>query len=95
MGAVIGAIVSILLLKDVTHLGAFMCLGSVTLIIFFLPFYFSNMEVIYHRYEERFKDGNKAAVEMILRRIQSSIELSEEERKELEDSFKNDDMEEK
>ena len=95
VGAVVGAIVSILLLKDVTYLGAFMCLGSVTLIVFFLPFYFSNMEVIYHRYEERFKDGNKAAVEMILRRIQSSIELSEEERKELEDSFKNDDMEEK
>ena len=95
MGSIIGAIISILILKNVTYLGAFMCLGSVTLIVFFLPFYFSNMEVIYHRYEPSFKDGNKEAVELILRRIQSSIEMTEEERKELEDSFRNDDLEEK
>ena len=53
------------------------------------------MEVLYHRYEPYFKDGNKAAVEMILRRIQNSIELSEEEREELEKSFNNDGEEEK
>ena len=63
--------------------------------MFFLPFYFSNMEVLYHRYEPYFKDGNKAAVEMILRRIQNSIELSEEEKEELEKSFNNDGEEEK
>ena len=95
VGAIVGALISILLIRNTMYLGAFMCLGSVTLIVFFLPFYFSNMEVIYHHYESNFKDGNKAAVEMILHRIQSSIELSEEERKELEDSFKNDDQEEK
>ena len=53
------------------------------------------MEVLYHRYEPYFREGNKAAVEMILRRIQSSIDLTEEERKELEASFKQDDDEEK
>ena len=41
------------------------------------------------------KEEIKAAVEMILRRIQNSIELSEEEREELEKSFNNDGEEEK
>lgn len=95
VGASVGALVSILIIKNITYLGSFICLGSVLFIVFFLPFYFSNMEVIYHRYEAYFKDGNKAAVEMILHRIQSSIELSEEEKKELEDSFNRDDLEEK
>ena len=88
VGAIVGACVSILLIKDVTYLGAFICLGSVLFIVFFLPFYFSNMEVIYHRYEAYFKEGNKAAIEMIIARIQSNIELSEEERHNLEQSFK-------
>ena len=95
VGAIVGACVSILLIKDVTYLCAFICLGSVLFIVFFLPFYFSNMEVIYHRYEAYFKEGNKAAIEMIIARIQSNIELSEDERKDLEDSFKSDDLEEK
>ncbi len=95
LGAVVGAILSIFIFKNITYLGAFICLGSVLFIVFFLPFYFSNMEVIYHRYEAYFRDGNKAAIEMIISRIQSNIELSEDERKELEDSFKSDDLEEK
>ena len=95
VGSLVGAILSILVFKNVTYLGAFICLGGVILILFFLPFYFSNMEVLYHRYEPYFREGNKAAVEMILRRIQSSIDLTEEERKELEASFKQDDDEEK
>lgn len=95
LGAIVGAILSIFIFKNITYLGAFICLGSVLFIVFFLPFYFSNMEVIYHRYEAYFRDGNKAAIEMIISRIQSNIELSEDERKELEDSFKSDDLEEK
>ena len=68
-------------------------IGAFILLIFFLPFYFPNMEVLYHRYEDEFKEGNRKAVEIILTRIQSSIELSEEERRKLEESFKNNDEE--
>ena len=95
LGATTGILLTILLFKNVTYLGASICVGSVLFVMFFLPFYFSNMEVLYHRYEPYFKDGNKAAVEMILRRIQNSIELSEEEKEELEKSFNNDGEEEK
>ena len=95
VGAVVGACISIFLLKNVMYLGASICIGSVLFIVFFLPFYFSNMEVIYHRYEAYFREGNKEAIEMIIARIQSNIELSDDERKELEESFKSDDLEEK
>ena len=95
LGGVLGAILSIFVFKNITFLGAFMSLGSVTLIIFFLPFYFPNMEALYTRYENVFKEGNRMAIESILERIQSSIELSEEEKRDLEKSFKNDDEEKK
>ena len=55
--------------------------------------YFPNMEVLYHRYENVFKEGNKMAIESILERIQTSIDLSEEEKRNLENSFKNDNEE--
>jgi hypothetical protein len=48
------------------------------------------MEVLYHRYEESFKEGNKKAIEIFLERISNSIELSEEEKRKLEESFKDD-----
>ena len=80
--------------KTYTFLPAFVTIGAFALLVFFLPFYFPNMEVLYHRYEESFKEGNKKAIEIFLERIQNSIELSEEERKKLEESF-NDDSEKK
>ena len=80
--------------KTYTFLPAFVTVGAFALLVFFLPFYFPNMEVLYHRYEESFKEGNKKAIEIFLERIQNSIELSEEERKKLEESF-NDDNEKK
>ena len=94
IGSVIGAIISYFVIKDISFMPAIVALGSVSLLVFFLPFYFSNMEVIYSRYIVDFKKGNTAAVQAILARIQSSIDLSEEERKQLEDSFKEETKEE-
>ena len=94
IGSILGGLISLLIIKDVNFFLPIVTLGSVTLLLFFLPIYFSNMEVIYSRYIDAFKEGNKVAVETILARIQSSIDLSEEERKQLEDSFKEDSKEE-
>ena len=94
LGSVLGGLIVYFVIKDITFLPAVVSLGSVTLLLFFLPIYFSNMEVIYSRYIGDFKNGNKAAVEAILTRIQASIDLSEEERKQLEDSFKEETKEE-
>lgn len=95
VGAAIGATIFFLLIDDVTFLPALITLGTITFFIFFLPFYFPNMEVLYHRYVNTFKEGNQMAVEAILARIQNSIELSEEERRNLEQSFNDQDEEEK
>lgn len=93
VGSVVGGLIAYFFIKDILFFNALVSLGSVTLLIFFLPFYFANMEAIYLRYEHYFKEGNKAAVEAVLARIQNSIELSEEERKHLEESFKDEERE--
>ena len=89
LGSIGGAALAIFVFKDVTLLSALVILGSVALLLFFLPFYFSNMETLFERYEGSFKEGHKQAIEMILARIQASIDLTEEEKKGLEESFRN------
>ena len=90
LGAGLGALVYFLLVNSILFLVPCLVIGAMFSLIFFLPFYFPNMEVLYHRYENAFKEGNKIAVETVLSRIQTSIELSEEEKRSLEASFKDD-----
>ena len=94
LGSIGAGLIAYFLIKDISLFPAIIGLGSVTLLLFFLPIYFSNMEVIYSRYIDAFKNGNKMAVEAVMARIQSSIDLSEEEKRQLEDSFKEDNKEE-
>lgn len=78
----------IFLVRRIDLLPGFVFVGGVSLLMFYFPFYFANMETIYKKYEEYFKEGNQRAIEAILQRIQNSIELSEEEKKQLEESLK-------
>ena len=94
LGSVAGGLIAFFLIKDLIYLPALVSLGSVALLFIFLPLYFSNMESLYERYENAFKEGNKRAVEAILARIQSSIDLTDDEKRGLEESFKNSDREE-
>ena len=94
LGSIAGGLISFFIIKNPIYFQALVTIGSVALLVFYLPIYFSNMEVLYKRYELAFKDGNKKAVETVLRRIQSSIELSEDEKRSLEQSFKEEDKEE-
>ena len=87
------AILDLLLFKRIDLLPTFVIVGGVALLMFYLPFYFANMETIYKKYEMNFKEGNQEAIETILRRIQSSIDLSEEEKKNLEASLRGQDNE--
>lgn len=94
LGGTTGILITIFLIKDISFLIPITYVGSIIFLIFFFPFYFSNMEVIYHRYEEAFKLGNQEAINIVLSRIQTTIELSEEEKKDLENSFKESNPEE-
>ena len=87
------ATLDLLLFKRIDLLPTFVIVGGVALLMFYLPFYFANMETIYKKYEMNFKEGNQEAIETILRRIQSSIDLSEEEKKNLEASLRGQDKE--
>ena len=89
IGSAIGALIYFLVVKNPIYLPTLLNAGAFIPYIFFLPFYFPNMEVLYTRYENIFKEGNKMAIEAFLERIQSSIELSEEEKRNLEESFRN------
>ena len=88
LGGIGGGCICIFGVKDYSFLAPALTLGAIIPLIFILPFYFPNMEVIYQRYEDVFKEGNKKAIETILTRIQNSIELSEEEKRNLEESFR-------
>ena len=91
VGSISSGLICVFAFRAYAYLSSAFIVGAFILLIFFLPFYFPNMEVLYHRYENEFKEGNKKAIEIILTRIQNSIELSEEEKRHLEESFKNDD----
>lgn len=88
-GMISAAIIDLLIIQDISLLPSFVIVGSVALLMFFLPFYFSNMEVIYKKYENDFKKGNEDAIKSILERIQASIDFSAEEKKNIEESFRN------
>ena len=93
VGSLVAGIICIFVTKTYDLLTAYVTIGAFVPLVFFLPFYFPNMEALYHRYEETFKEGNKKAIQVILERIQSSIELTEEEKRSLEESFKDDNEE--
>lgn len=89
-------VLDILVIKRIDLLPAFVMVGGVAILVFYLPFYFTNMEVIYKKYEMDFKEGNQKAIQDILQKIQNSIDLSDEEKRSLEQSLqgKSDDEEE-
>ncbi len=93
VGSAFGVLIYFLVVRNPLYLAPLVNAGAFIPYIFFLPFYFPNMEVLYTRYENIFKEGNKMAIESLLERIQSSIDLSEEEKRNLENSFKNDNEE--
>lgn len=93
-GSIIGGLIGFFVIKDAYYLSVLVSLGSVALLFIFLPFYFSNMLTLYERYEDSFKEGNRRAIEMILARIESSLDLNDDEKRGLEESFKNIDHDE-
>ena len=88
LGMIGFGLLDLFIVRRVDLLPSFVIVGGVVLLMFYLPLYFANMETIYKKYEQYFKEGNQRAIEAILQRIQSSIELSEEEKKHLEESLR-------
>lgn len=86
-GMVAAALINLFFIRRVDLLPGMIIIGAVSLLMFYLPLYFTNMETIYLKYEDKFKEGNQEAISTILQRIQNSIDLSEEEKRNLEQSL--------
>ena len=95
VGMVLFALIDILLIKRIDLLPGFVIVGGVSLLMFYLPLYFTNMETIYMKYEQNFIQGNQEAINTVLQRIQNSIDLSEEEKRNLEESLRGKENDEK
>ena len=92
-GMLAAAAIDLFLVRRIDLLPGFVIVGGVVFLMFYLPFYFVNMETIYKKYEIYFKEGNQHAIEELLNRIQSSIDLDEEEKRTLEESLKGENSE--
>ena len=88
LGMLISAAIDLFIVRRIDLLPAFVIVGGVALLMFYLPFYFVNMETIYKKYEIYFKEGNQQAIESFIQRIQNSIDLDEEEKRNLEESLR-------
>lgn len=94
LGSIGAALIAFFVFSNSLYFSAIITLGSVILLLFFFPFYLSNMEVLYDKYANSFSEGNQIAVGIILNKIKNSFDLSEEDKKDLENSFKENNEEE-
>ena len=74
---------------DILFMISFALLGSALAVTFFLPFYFSNQEAIYDKYDSEFDRSAKEVAKYLLTTMQQNIDLSIEEKKRLEKSLDN------
>ncbi len=89
LGMVVASVICIFAIRNIALLPSLVTIGSVALLFLFLPFYYPNLEVIYKKYEKHFKQGNEQAINEIIQKIQQSIDISAEEKKNIEESLKN------
>ena len=73
--------------QDLMKMFAFGMVGGATLGMFFLPFYFSNMQAFYDMYAPLYKEVTKAVTTSIIGNLQSDIEFSEQEKERLEETL--------
>ncbi len=81
--------VGLLFTVEYTYLATLGVAGSILLMMFFLPFYFSNMESIYLAYEDTFKTASKKATEDIINHFEREVD-SLKQRRDTENDKNND-----
>ena len=62
--------------------------------MFVFPFYFANQEALYEKYKVYFDTGLKNVTNYMLQNIQRNIDLSNEEKERLEQTFLDDNKDE-
>lgn len=72
--------IGLLFTVEYTYLATLGVAGSIALMIFFLPFYFSNMESIYLAYEDTFKTASKKATDDIINHFEREVDSLRQKR---------------
>ena len=75
--------------QDISYMFSLALSCSALCVTFFLPFYFSNQEVIYDKYDVYFQRGTEAVAKRLVNMMQQNIDLTLEEKKRIEDSLEN------
>lgn len=88
VGSAVGVVISTLFLSDnIVIITSISITFGFFFMMFFLPFYFVNMEVIFDKYESKFQISIINATSKLLKKIQTNIDLTEEEKQEVQSSL--------
>lgn len=89
IGMALGAFLGIYLYSNIELASALSLVGGALFVTPFLPFYFSNKEALYSKYEQNFINCSIEVTNAVIKNLQSRIELNEEEKKDLERMLNN------
>lgn len=89
LGNIGGIIGGFFITKDLLMISYIGSLFSVVLSILYCPFLFSNMEVIFSKYENKYAQSSNEITNRYLKDLQTHIELNEEEQQKLKEILKN------
>ena len=82
-----GSFIGYYFFHDLFKMIGFGLVGGAALGMFFLPFYFSNMQALYDMYAGLYKEVTKSVTHSIIGNLQSDIEFSEQEKERLEETL--------
>ena len=84
-----GSVFGYLFYYDIFKMISFGMVGGALLGAFFLPFYFSNMQALYDMYAGLYGQVTKEVTSSLIGRLQSDIDLTEQEKERLEETLSN------
>ena len=87
IGALLGGYLSIVISKDYIYLQEFGLIGCLLFIALYFPMYLANMNALFDKYKFSIVLGVNSSIKKTIEKIQRSVDLSEDDRKAIEDTL--------
>ena len=87
-GATVGVLISIYVIKNYTLSPEFGLMGALLFMAIYFPMYLANMNALFDKYKYIIILGVNNSIKETIQKIQSNIDLSEEDRQRIEDTLK-------
>lgn len=87
-GATLGTLLAIYEIKNYTFLPEFGLIGALLLMAIYFPMYLANMNALYEKYKYIIILGVNNSIKETIQKIQTNIDLSEEDKQRIEDTLK-------